>query len=141
VASFVACLVVSKLGHHPGWWAHFYFSCVEIQNSMAGFQPDFSPIAFAKGYARGVVVSLTANDWPALLLILSAAWALLARAGRIAAGRTNALVFALAIGTLGKFASFPLPDDRFYFTFIGAMGLLLIAAWKPRFDLPAPRGA
>jgi hypothetical protein len=139
--SFVACLVVSKLGDHPGWWAHFYFSCVQIQNSMAQFHPDFSLIAFAKGYARGVVVSLTANDWPALLLVLTAAWALLARAGRIAAGRTNALVFALAIGTLGKFASFPLPDDRFYFTFIGAMGLLLIAAWKPRFDLPAPQRA
>ncbi|MFN3549412.1 MAG: hypothetical protein ACK4U0_18150 [Mesorhizobium sp.] len=140
VASFAACLLISNLGDHPGWWAHFYFSCVQIQNSMAGFSPDFSLVDFAKGYMRGVMVALTANDWPALLLVLLVGWAMLACTRRIAAGRINALVFALAIGTLGKFASFPLPDDRFYFTFIAAMGLLLIAAWKPRIDLTT-RGA
>jgi hypothetical protein len=137
VVSLTACVLISRFGDHPGWWAHFYFSCVQIQNTMTGFAPDFSLVDFAKGYARGVVVSLTHNDWPGLLLILVAGWALLARAGRIAAGRANALIFALAIGTLGKFASFPLPDDRFYFTFIAAMGVLLVAAWKPRFDRPA----
>jgi len=140
VASFAACLLISKLGDHPGWWAHFYFSCVQIQNAMTGFNPDFSLLDFAKGYVRGVMVALTANDWPGLLLILLVGWAMLARAGRIAAGRTNALIFALAIGTLGKFASFPLPDDRFYFTFIAAMGVILIAAWKPRLDLPVRAG-
>jgi hypothetical protein len=134
VASFAACMLIATFSGHPGWWAHFYFSCVQIQNSMAGFNPDFSLLDFAKGYARGVIVSLTANDWPGLLLVLLVGWAMLARAGRIAAGRTNALVFALAIGTLGKFASFPLPDDRFYFTFIAALGVLLLAAWKPRLD-------
>lgn len=140
VVSFAACLLISKLGDHPGWWAHFYFSCVQIQNSMTGFAPDFSLVDFTKGYVRGVAVALTENDWPGLFLVLIVGWAMLARAGRIAAGRTNALVFALAIGTLGKFASFPLPDDRFYFTFVAAMGLILIAAWKPRIDLPV-RGA
>ena len=140
VASFAACLLISKLGDHPGWWAHFYFSCVQIQNAMTDFSPDFSLIDFAKGYVRGVMVALTANDWPGLLLILLVGWAMLARAGRIAAGRTNALVFAMAIGTLGKFASFPLPDDRFYFTFIAAMGVILIASWKPRLDLPVRAG-
>ena len=140
VASFAACLLISKLGDHPGWWAHFYFSCVQIQNAMTGFNPDFSLLDFAKGYVRGVMVALTANDWPGLLLILLVGWAMLARAGRIAAGRTNALIFVLAIGTLGKFASFPLPDDRFYFTFIAAMGVILIAAWKPRLDLPVRAG-
>lgn len=140
LAALVACMLISRYGDHPGWWAHFYFSCVQIQNSMAGFAPDFSLIDFAKGYARGVVVALTMNDWPGLFLVLLVGWALLARSGRMAGGRTNALVFALAIGTLGKFASFPLPDDRFYFTFIALMGLLLVAAWKPRIDL-SPRSA
>jgi hypothetical protein len=42
-------------------------------------------------------------------------------------GRANALAFALAIGTLGKFASFPLPDDRFYFVFISGMAIVLAA--------------
>ena len=133
VASMIAISVISKLGDHPGWWAHFYFSCVQIQNSMANFHPDFSLVAFAKGYARGVIVSIQNNDWPALLALLAAAWALLAKYGMMRDGRANALAFALAIGTLGKFASFPLPDDRFYFVFISGMAIVLVAAWKPRF--------
>ena len=134
VVGFALCLLVQRQGGHPGWWAHFYFSCVTIQHSMTGFSPDFSLIDFARGYARGVVVALVDNDWPALLLGLSAAWALLARTGRIDM-RTHALLFALAIGMLGKFASFPLPDDRFYFVFTAGMILLLATSWKPRFDL------
>jgi hypothetical protein len=134
VASLAACMLISKLGDHPGWWAHFYFSCVQIQNSMANFHPDFSLVAFAKGYARGVIVSLQNNDWPALLALLVAAWALLNKYGRMGTGRENALAFALAIGALGKFASFPLPDDRFYFVFIAGLAVVLIAAWKPRFE-------
>lgn len=134
VSALAGSVVVAKFGGHPGWWAHFYFSCVEIQNSMANFHPDFSFSAFARGYARGVLVAIMDNDWPAILALLLAAWALLNRAGRIGSARANALVFALAIGTLGKFASFPLPDDRFYFIFIGGMAVLLATMWKPRFD-------
>ncbi|WP_133304739.1 hypothetical protein [Mesorhizobium sp. DCY119] len=135
VASFAACLLISKLGGHPGWWAHFYFSCVEIQNSMTNFHPDFSLVAFIKGYARGAAVALLDNDWPPLFLAILAGWALLWRAGRAGTGRENALMFALAIGTLGKFASFPLPDDRFYFVFLAGMAMLLVVMWKPRFDI------
>lgn len=138
VASFAACVAISKAGGHPGWWAHFYFSCVEIQNSMANFHPDFSAVTFLKGYARGVIVSLQNNDWPALLALLVAAWALLNKYGRMGKGRENALAFALAIGALGKFASFPLPDDRFYFVFIAGLAVVLAAAWKPRFEAGKP---
>lgn len=135
MASLVAGVVMSNLGGHPGWWTHFYFSCVEIQNSMANFHPDFSFGAFARGFMRGVLVAIMDNDWPALFALLLAAWALLNRAGRTGIERANALVFALAIGTVGKFASFPLPDDRFYFVFISAMTVVLVTMWKPRFDM------
>ncbi|WP_156381053.1 hypothetical protein [Aminobacter sp. DSM 101952] len=134
VAALAGGMIVARLGGHPGWWAHFYFSCVQIQNSMANFHPDFSLVDFARGYVRGAVVAVMDNEWPAILALLLAGWALLARAGPMGGGRENALVFALAIGTLGKFASFPLPDDRFFFVFIGAMSMMLVTMWKPRFD-------
>ncbi|PSJ60046.1 hypothetical protein [Kumtagia ephedrae] len=134
VASFAACALISRYGGHPGWWAHFYFSCVQIQKSMIGFHPDLSLAAMAKGYARGVVVSLVHSDWPALLALFTAGWALLNRFGRAITSRQNGMLFALAIGALGKFASFPLPDDRFYHVFIIGMAVLLVAIWKPRFD-------
>lgn len=135
VASLAGSMVVAKLGGHPGWWAHFYFSCVEIQNSMTNFHPDFSLAAFIRGYVRGAVIAIMDNDWPAILVLLLAAWALLNRAGRTGSPRANALVFALALGTAGKFASFPLPDDRFYFVFIGGMAVVLATMWQPRFDV------
>ncbi|KFB09779.1 hypothetical protein [Nitratireductor basaltis] len=134
-AAFVACMLISKLGNHPGWWAHFYFSCIEIQNSMAGFAPDFSPLMMVKGYVRGLVVALQHNDWPALLLVLCAGWALLSKYGLISGKRVHGLAFALAIGALGKFASFPLPDDRFYFVFIAGLAMVLVASWKPSFEV------
>lgn len=134
VASFAACILISRYGGHPGWWAHFYFSCVEIQNSMTGFHPDFSIVDFAKGYARGAAVALLYNDWPPLMVAMLAGWALLWRAGRAGTPRETALMFALTIGLLGKFASFPLPDDRFYFVFTAGMAMLLVVMWKPRFD-------
>lgn len=139
VAALAGGMIAAKFGGHPGWWAHFYFSCVQIQNSMANFHPDFSLVDFARGYIRGAVVAVMDNEWPAIFALLLAGWALLGRAGRTGGDRENALVFALAIGTLGKFASFPLPDDRFYFVFIGAMSMVLVTMWKPRFDVAGAR--
>ena len=132
-ASMAACVWIARVGDHPGWWAHFYFSTVQIQNSMAGFHPDFALADFAKGYFRGVVMALVDSDWPWVFALCMAGWALLHRAGK-SGGRGNALMFALAIGTLGKFASFPLPDDRFYFPFIAGMLIVVLTMWKPRFD-------
>lgn len=134
VAALIACLVISKMGDHPGWWAHFYFSNFQIQNSMIGFDPPFSLATMLRGYVRGVVIGLQFNDWQALLVGLTAGWALLAKYGRMDTPRANALAFAMIIGALGKFASFPLADDRFYFVFIAGLAVLLVASWKPRFD-------
>lgn len=136
LASLVVYVALSKAGGHPGWWPHFYFSCVEMQNSLIGFHPDFSLGAFLRGYARGGLWALFQNFWPWLFVVMLAGWALLHRAGRTTA-RGNAIMFALAIGILGKFASFPLPEDRLQFFFMAGMAMVLIAMWKPRFDREA----
>lgn len=135
VAAFATSMIISKLSGYPGWWTHFYFSCVQVQNSLSNFHPPFSLAAFATGYIDGVMNTLTANYWAELLLLSVAAWRLLYLAGRTSSSRFNALMFALVIGTIGKFVSFPLPDGRVYFPFIAGMTLLLITAWKPRFDV------
>ncbi len=139
VGALAAGSLISRLGDHPGWWAHFYFSTVQMQNSMADFHPAFSLIDFAKGYVRGLTGALQ-SDWPWLLALMAAGWALLNKYRRIGPGRANGLIFACAIGTLGKFASFPLPDDRFYFVFTVGMAMLLVLAWKPSFGEDRSRG-
>lgn len=133
IASFVIATAMSKFGGHPGWWPHFWFSTVETQASMAGFHPDFSLAAFIKGYVRGLLSSVHGTNWLPLLAVMTFAWALFARIAPFNR-RANALIFAMGIGALGKFASFPLPDDRFYFSFIAGMALLLAIAWRPRLN-------
>lgn len=133
VASFAVATAMSKLGGHPGWWAHFWFSTVETQASMAGFHPDFSLAAFLKGYVRGLLSSVHGANWLSMLVLMTFGWALFARIAPLDR-RANALIFAMAIGALGKFASFPLPDDRFYFSFIAGFAILLAIAWKPRLN-------
>jgi hypothetical protein len=137
LAAFAAGLAlgiaISKFGHHPGWWPHFYFSNIQLQNSMTDFNPPFSLVDMARGYVRGVVVTFQHNDWLGLIAMLCGGWVLLAKAGKLINSRVHALAFMMLIGALGKFASFPLPDDRFYFIFIAGMGLVLVAAWKPQF--------
>lgn len=133
IAGLATSMIVAKASGHPGWWPHFYFSTVEIQNSMTGFNPAFSVSAFLTGYINGAMTSLTDSNWPPLLLAGVLAWRLLALAGNDNAPRFNGLMFALTIAVAGKFVSFPLPEDRYYFALTAGMALLLVANWKPQF--------
>ena len=134
-AALAAYFWITSGNDHPGWWAHFYFSCVEIQNSMINFQPDFSLTAYLKGVVRGISVSLLNNNWPKVLLVLLFGWALLAKSGRAPGLRATAMLVAIILTFAGKFATFPLPDDRTYFVYIVAFAMILLESWKPRLDL------
>ncbi|MEM7300867.1 MAG: hypothetical protein AAF468_07250 [Pseudomonadota bacterium] len=132
--AFVSYFWITSGEHHPGWWAHFYFSCVEIQMTMTGFSPDFSIMTYLKGVARGVSVSLQDNKWPMLLLVLGFGWAMLARSGRGPNKAATVTLLALFLCMAGKFVVFPLPDDRTYFVYLVAMIMILLETWKPRLD-------
>ncbi|MCO6050074.1 hypothetical protein NGM99_09750 [Mesorhizobium sp. RP14(2022)] len=134
VLALIAAVLIGRFSGHPGWWPHFVFSTVEAQASMSDFHPAFSTTQFLRGYARGILFSLSENDWPWLLILSLAGWTLVAKPKHRRGLRTNALIFALAIGALGKFASFPLPDDRFYFGFTSGLLVLVLVALRPRFD-------
>ena len=135
-ALFVALLASSvgirNLTDHPGWWVHYYFSTVQIQNTLVGFEPAFSVMAWAKGQARGVFMSLTEFNWPVLLTFIVAATLALKQAGMVFGARRGTLMLACFLAIGGKFVVFPLPDDRIYMVLILAMTLLLIDTLQPR---------
>ncbi len=84
VASFVACVAISKFADHPGWWAHFYFSCVADPEFDDRFPPGFLaagdlPRAMRAGWWWRCITS----DWPAILALFLAGWALLNRFGKL----------------------------------------------------------
>ncbi len=130
VASVIIGLVISSYTGHTGWWAHLYFTCIEMQHSMAGFKPDFSLALLVKAYVRGIILALYLESWPSILLVSLVAWAAMARAGiNTTIPRLNGIIFAMFIGMLGKFVYFPMPYDRFFFNMLITMVLMLSLAW------------
>ncbi|WP_206454922.1 hypothetical protein [Aurantimonas marina] len=138
----VAYPLIAQAAGHPGWWPHFYFSNVALQNDMAGFSPAFSVIDYLRGVVRGISVALRMNNWPAIMALLLLGWLMLVLNGRAPARRAAMMLTAIVLCFLGKFVTFPLPDDRVYFMFVAAFAIILLEAWKPRLsELSPPRAA
>ncbi len=130
---------ITHAAGHPGWWPHFYFSNVALQNDMTGFRPAFSVVDYLHGIVRGIKVSLTFNNWPMIMMVLIAGWALLALNGRSPGRCGTMMLVAIVLCFCGKFVTFPLPDDRVYFMLVVAFAAVLLEAWKPRFSLTPAR--
>lgn len=127
---------VSAAGGHPGWWTHFYFTNVEIQNDMRGFQPDFSVAAYVEGVVRGITSSFRFHHWLTLFALLILGWLALLRAGKVPGrGPLATLITAAILGIGGKFLVFPLPESRVYFPYMLLLAVCLLELWKPRLDL------
>ncbi|WP_312796426.1 hypothetical protein [Tianweitania sp.] len=136
ILAVLAYVPVSQAGDHPGWWTHYYFTNVEIQNDMRGFHPAFSVMAYLEGLVRGVTSSFRFHNWLALFMLLIFGWLALLRVGRIPReGVTVVLLAASILGILGKFVVFPLPESRVYFPYMMILGLTLLEFWRPRFDM------
>lgn len=132
ISLLVASVGIRNLTDHPGWWIHYYFSTVQIQNTLVDFQPAFSLMAWAKGQARGVFMSLTEFNWPVLLTFIGAAVLAVKQVGLSFGARSGTLMLACFLAIGGKFFVFPLPDDRIYMVLILAMTMLLIDTLQPR---------
>lgn len=130
VVSIIAGLYISKTAGHIGWWAHLYFTCIEIQSSLTGFKPDFSLILLIKAYIRGIILALYLESWPSILLVCLVGWATMVTTGvKTTISRLNGIAFAMVIGILGKFVYFPMPYDRFFFNMIVILVLVLSLGW------------
>lgn len=118
VAGFVASLVVylaaSRWAGHPGWWPHLYFSSIEQQLNMDGFDPAFSVAAYAKAFVNAVVRAIGFNTWVGVAVLALGGWFAAARAGFGLDRRAGVLFAALVLAVLAKFAVFPIHDTRIY---------------------------
>lgn len=132
VALLASSVVIRNLTDHPGYWIHYYFSTVQIQNTLVDFKPAFSLMAWAKGQARGIFMSLTEFNWPVLLTFIGAATLAVKQVGMTFGARRGTLMLACFLAIGGKFLVFPLPDDRIYMVLILAMTMLLIDTLQPR---------
>jgi hypothetical protein len=115
VASFASYFAISHWAGHPGWWPHLYFSSIEEQMNMDGFDPAFSVVAYGKAFVNAVVRSLTFNTWVGVAVLALAGWYATDRAGFRLDKRAGVLMAALVLAVLAKFVVFPIHDGRIYF--------------------------
>lgn len=131
LAMLAASFWLESMFGHPGWWVHYWFSNVEIQPTLEGFDAPFSLLAYLKGQARGLFGALTQTGWlaPAALVAILGLASL--KLPKRPSDRAFALFLACAMAIAGKFVLFPLPDDRLYFAFV-IMAALCIASTYAR---------
>jgi hypothetical protein len=124
---------IADAAAHPGWWPHYYFSNIALQNDMRGFEPAFGVVPYLHGIIRGINIGLRFNNWPMIMAVLLLGWLLLAARGRGPDRSATLVLTAIVLCFLGKFVTFPLPDDRVYFIFVAPFLMILLEAWKPDF--------
>lgn len=125
VVSFASYFAISRWAGHPGWWPHLYFSSVEQQLNMDGFDPAFSVLAYGKAFANAVARSLTYNTWVGVAVLALAGWYASDRADYRLDKRAGIVFAALVLAVLAKFVVFPIHDGRIYFPYLIAPFMLL----------------
>ena len=131
-ATIIVYFVLTSGNEHIGWWAHYYFSNVDYQDTLVGFAPPVSAVDYLRGIARGGFLSLAHEVWPVVALALFCGWGVMLHSGLHASPIATTLLLANLLAVGGKFVAFPLPDDRIYFVFALAAMLLLAATWRPK---------
>jgi hypothetical protein len=139
ITSFAAYFAISHWAGHPGWWPHLYFSSVQQQMNMDGFDPAFSVLDYARAFINAVVRSLVFNTWVGVAVLAIAAWFVTDRAGHRLDRRSGILFAALVLAVLAKFVVFPIHDNRIYFPYLIAPFLLLVPQFTMLFG--AQRGS
>lgn len=138
LAIFLVCVIlyfpISSSAGHPGWWAHFYFTNVEIQNDMRGFAPAFEGALYLKGFVQNSARALQDFNWPSLLLLFVLGFAVLLRSGATVSRGQWIAVTALVLCLGGKFVTFPIPEDRVYLPYMLPLLLVLMEIWRPDFS-------
>ncbi len=129
VASIAGFLTFNGMSAHPGWWVHFWFNSIEYVHTLDGFNPEFSVLTYLQAVGQSATKALIEQTWVGVLLALIFSLALLLRKN-FAFTRPEAIAMsALLIAIPVKFLIFPLSETRFYFAYVIALALILIAAY------------
>lgn len=128
LAGLAAWFLIGQTTHGVGWWSHFWFSTYQIQNTMAGFHPDFSPLVYILSLGLNIYRSLFETTWLAAYGVALAIAGYLYFNVRIEQSRREVLLLAALLSVPAKFAVFPLADARIYFAPLAVFFLLALAA-------------
>ncbi|MEX3011757.1 hypothetical protein [Hoeflea sp. TYP-13] len=129
IAGLAATFAISGMSAHPGWWVHMWFSNVEYVPTLEGFDPPFSVITYIQIIVKTVVRSIVEQKWLGVLLALVFLLALMLRNNFSFTRREGVAITSILVAVPAKFVVFPLYDSRFYFAYLIALCLVLIAVY------------
>lgn len=124
-ASVAAYLAISRWAGHPGWWPQLYFSSVEQQMTMDGFDPDFSLLVYLRAFANAFLHAVTFNTWIGVAALALAGWFATHRAGFRLDREAGVVFAAFVLAVAAKFAVFPIHDTRIYLPYLVPPFLIL----------------
>ena len=132
--SLIIYLTVKNAGTHPGWWVHAWFSTYRYENTLEGFDPDFSITVYATGFVWNLVRGALENEWLGIIALIAMGWGLMQRAGLLMSTRRTTLIAALLVGAAAKYVVFPIHDTRFYIALLFPAALILFAEAGKRLE-------
>lgn len=145
VIGLLAYVAMSRAADHPGWWIQFWFTNIDYVPTLEGFDPAFSLIAYGKAVVRTIVRSVVEERWLAVLAVMIFLAALMLRKNFDFTRRESVALGAILLTIPAKFMLLPLHPDRFYFAYLIAFGLILVAVYGrqclPVFSSELPRRA
>jgi hypothetical protein len=131
--SLAAYMFIKASGTHPGWWTHAWFSTYHMENTLEGFDPDFSLRVYLTGFGWNLVRGALENAWIGIYALTLMAWAVMQGVGLRMARHRTVLIASLMAGIAAKYAVFPIHDTRFYIALLFPAILLLFAGARESF--------
>ena len=129
LAGLLAWFVIGQATDDVGYWSHVWFSTYQIQDTMVGFHPDFSPMVYLTAIGFNIYRSLFENTWLAAYGLGLAGIGTLYFHSAIGDQRRQVLLLTAALAIAAKFAVFPLSDGRIYFAPLTILFLVAFATW------------
>jgi len=135
LGSIAVYVVAMQWSGHIGWWPHFYFALVEIQNTLVGFKPSFRLSIYIEILLKNTAGVLMAPwFYSTVLLTTGAAIVSIKRHDRF-----GCIVLSLLVSSVvARFVLFPIVEERIYGPVIFAIGLLALFEFERSMKLAYP---
>ncbi|RYE57797.1 MAG: hypothetical protein EOP20_06915 [Hyphomicrobiales bacterium] len=129
IAGLTAWFLIGQATHGVPYWTHVWFSTYQSQDSLVGFQPEFSPVIYAIAIGFNLYRSLFENTWLAAYMLGLAAAGYLYFNVPTSDRRRQVLLLGTLLAIAAKFTVFPLSDGRIYFAQLAVFFLVAFATW------------
>lgn len=129
VLGLLGWFLIGQVTDGVPYWTQIWFTTYQAQDTLVGFNPEFSPLVYILAVGFNIYRALFQNTWLAAYGI-AIAWAgYLYFNAAIIDRRRQVLLLAMLLAVAAKFTVFPLSDGRIYFAPLAVFFMIAFASW------------